>query len=137
MYPRPSPGTLEVDPSMRVGGGGGGVSGWVEWEGERLVLDPGSTARACVGVGGLAMGAAECPACHADLPALCPAATCFSHPLQWVHPAVNGVAIAADPRPLHADLHAYLAGGWAGLVDVQGSCPPARPPACLPARLPA
>ncbi|PRW56188.1 raffinose synthase [Chlorella sorokiniana] len=58
MYPRPSPGTLEVDPSM-----------------------------------------------------------------QWVHPAVNGVAIAADPRPLHNDLHTYLAEcGVDGVkVDVQST----------------
>ncbi|KAL4457908.1 hypothetical protein ABPG75_012773 [Micractinium tetrahymenae] len=58
MYPRPSPGTLEVDPSM-----------------------------------------------------------------QWVHPAVNGVSIAKDPRLLHSDLHAYLAEcGMDGVkVDVQST----------------
>jgi len=31
-------------------------------------------------------------------------------PLQWVHPAINGVSIAEDPRPLHNDLHTYLRG---------------------------
>jgi hypothetical protein len=30
---------------------------------------------------------------------------------QWVHPAVNGVAVADDPCSLHADLHTYLHGG--------------------------
>lgn len=35
---------------------------------------------------------------------------CICSAPQWVHPGVNGVAIAADPRPLHNDLHTYLAG---------------------------
>ena len=112
MYPRPSPGTLEVDPSMQVGAVG------LSWLG-------------CLatGCGAHAMPCHAMPYCvaltlHHAMP--CPwqllAAALTMSTLQWVHPAVNGVAIAADPQPLHNDLHTYLAGeGTGGLRDMAGT----------------
>jgi hypothetical protein len=33
----------------------------------------------------------------------------------WVQSTLAGVGLPADPRPLHADMHAYLKGEWAYL----------------------
>lgn len=103
MYPRPSPGTLEVDPSMKARreqeGMVGGRRLQTRSEGPRMLGQPLKQLIVFHSEGsGGDLGWVSSPA---HLPLM---------PVQWVHPAVNGVALAEDPRTLHNDLHTYLHG---------------------------